>query len=164
MSDLGFFKDVQFWKDLGTNARNFNPYASLQRFGQIPDEADTIANREFPGSARDASTKNAFRHALGTGMMTQQLGGGPVAGTVAKGAGYLWEALGARNWAGDVPGYRDDTRHDLNANAIGASVAQQTGSQEELINALRGLATQARQTQPPGVFEASPGYMTRSVR
>ena len=57
------------------------------RLSTFTERADGIAEKAFPDSARDASTKNAFRHALGTGMLTQELGGGPIAATLAKMAG-----------------------------------------------------------------------------
>lgn len=151
-----------YWAGVGQRATA--AYDSLKNFGSIPERADGIAEQAYPGSARDASTKNAFRHALGTGMMTQALGGGQLGGALAKGAGYLWEGLGAKDFIDNRPGYREDTRHDLNANAIGASVAQQTMNQQELINALRGLAANAPLQQAPGLFAPSPGYLTRSAR
>lgn len=151
-----------YWAGVGQ--RVSEAFDSLKDFGSIPTRADGIAEKEFPNSARDASTKNAFRHALGTGMMTQALGGGQLGGALAKGAGYLWEGLGAKDYIDNRPGYRDDTKHDLNANAVGASVAQRTMGQEELVNALRGLAENSSQQKPPGMLESSPGYLTRTVR
>lgn len=148
----------------GVSHRAAAAYDSLKNFGSIPERADGIAEQAYPGSARDASTKNAFRHALGTGMMTQALGGGQLGGALAKGAGYLWEGLGAKDFMDNRPGYREDTRHDLNANAIGASVAQRTMSQQELITALRGMASASQQQQAPGIFSPSSGHLTRSVR
>ena len=161
---FGVIADSQFWKDMGKNARNLpaNVYASLDRYGKIPGRADAIAEELFPGSARDSSTKNSFRHALGTGMLTQELGGGPVGAGLAKGAGYLWEALGASGW-GD-PKVRADTLHDLNANALGARKAMSTNNQAELVKALHDMAIQGVPANPPGIFERSPGYLTRTVR
>lgn len=135
----------------------------LDRIMSIPERADAIADQRFPGSARDASTMNAFRHALGTGMMTQELGGGLLGELNAKNIGYLWEALGAGQYM-DSEQYRNDTRHDLNANALGARTARNTRNNEELIQALEKMAKESRVESPPGVFESSPGYMTRSVR
>ena len=40
----------------------------------LPNQASDVADQMFPGSARDSSTKNAFRHALGTGMLAQEVG------------------------------------------------------------------------------------------
>lgn len=154
--------DSGYWAGVGQRLNG--AYESLKNFGSIPTQADGIAEQAFPGSARDASTKNAFRHALGTGMMTQALGGGQLGGALAKGAGYLWEGLGAKDFIDNRPGYRADTLHDLNANAVGASVAQRTMSQEELINALRGMAATSQQQQAPGFFEPTPGHLTRTVR
>lgn len=161
MSGFGPLGDPQFWKDMGSNAAS--PYRSLQEFGQIPARADDVAEQTFPGSARDASTKNAFRHALGTGMVTQALGGGAAGGALAKGAGYLWEGLGLKELIQSGK-HRTDTLHDLNANAVGAAAAQQTGTQQGLIQALKRMALESVPQQPPGAFSASPGYLTRTER
>lgn len=160
-NNFGVFGDPQFWKDMGNNALSLPD--KLKSYGAIPERADNIAEQMFPGSARDSSTKNAFRHALGTGMLTQELGGGPVAAGMAKGAGYLWEGLGAMKFIDD-PKYRQDTLHDLNANALGARTAMSTANQEELVKALQGMALRSVPTSAPGVFERSPGYMTRTVQ
>ena len=127
------------------------------------NRADYIAEREFPNSARDASTKNAFRHALGTGMLTQELGGGPMAATLAKMAGWGWEGLGARQLMGSAA-HRLDTRHDLNANNIGASVAMNSKNEAELVARLKQLASVARVEQPPGFFERGRPYLSRTVK
>lgn len=162
MNDKAPMGNDGYWAGVGQRATA--AYDSLKNFGSIPERADGIAEQAYPGSARDASTKNAFRHALGTGMMTQALGGGAVGGALAKGAGYLWEGLGAKDFIDNTPGYRADTLHDLNANAIGSSVAQRTTNQQELINALLGMASTSRQQPAPGFFSPSPGYLTRSVQ
>lgn len=47
------------------------------RLTSFTQRADNSAEQAYPDSARDASTKNAFRHALGTGILTQELGGWP---------------------------------------------------------------------------------------
>jgi hypothetical protein len=157
--EWGALTDKQFWSDVGNNAKNM--WGSLQRYGQLPEEADRIAEQAFPGSARDASTKNAFRHALGTGMLAQELGGGKLGAAAAKLAGWGWELptmLDPRSTAAQ----REDMRHDLNANAIGASVAQQTGSRAELVEALRRMALQSVPTNAPAAFAPSRGFLTRS--
>lgn len=133
----------------------------LRRIGSVERRASDIAEEKFPDSARDASTQNAFRHALGTGMLTNELGGGYVASQVAKGAGYLWEGLGAMDFVNSRE-HRDDTRHDLNANAIGAKTARQTLTNEELVKRLEARARNARTERPPRTYEPSPGYLTRS--
>ena len=133
------------------------------RLTTFTNRADDIAEREFPDSARDASTKNAFRHALGTGMLTQELGGGPMAAAVAKMAGWGWEGLGARQLI-NSPQHRLDTRHDLNANNIGASVAMASKNEAELVARLKQLASVARVEQPPGFFERGRPYLSRTVR
>ena len=133
------------------------------RLKTFANQADDIAEQHFPNSARDASDKNAFRHALGTGMLTQELGGGPMAATMAKMAGYGWEALGAKQFLNDSK-YREDTRHDLNANNIGASVATQVKNEAELIARLKQLANASVTSVPPGVLERGVPHMTRTVR
>lgn len=141
-------------------------YQSLQEFGRIPEKADAIASQAFgEGSPRDSGTMNAFRHALGTGMMTQAMGGGDVAAAMAKMAGYGWEGLALfdkekRN----SPAHWTDTRHDLNANAIGAKVATQTANQQELVNALKQMALRSVPVSPPAWHAPSPGYLTRTER
>ena len=133
------------------------------RLKTFANRADDIAEREFPNSARDASDKNAFRHALGTGMLTQELGGGPMAATMAKMAGWGWEGLGASQLI-DSKQHRLDTRHDLNANNIGASVAMASKNEAELVARLKQLASVAAVEQPPGFFEPPVPRLTRSVR
>lgn len=157
--------DPKFWRSLGTAFKEApgKLVNELQAFGQIPGQADQIAEERFPNSARDSSTKNAFRHALGTGMVTQRLGGGPIAAAAAKMAGYGWEALGARELLRSED-HRIDTLHDLNANAIGADVATQTANQQEMIERLDQLARESKPTLPRNMFRASNGAFTRSVR
>lgn len=130
----------------------------------IPDRADGIAEGIYgASSARDASAKNAFRHALGTGMLTQKLGGGPIAGTAAKMAGYAWEMPTLMAY-GSTKEEQADSRHDLNANALGAYLATKTGSQEELVKALRSYAAKSVVQDAPPVLSRPVGYLTRSVR
>lgn len=164
---MGPMGDPQFWKDVGSNA--VSPFNSLKNYGQhvlsIPARADYIASNEFPLSAtpRDHGTGNAFRHALGTGMLAQEFGGGPVAAAAAKGIGYLWEGLNPKALVTSAK-HRSDTLNDLNANALGATVARQTNNNQELIEALKKMALQSVPSQAPGFFSPSPGYMTRSDR
>lgn len=132
-------------------------------FVDIPNRANDAALRRFPDSAQDSSMKNAFRHSLGTGMIANKLGGGVLGATAAKLAGYGWETLGAAENIRS-PKQWEDTKHDLNANAIGASVATQTQNQQQLENMLEGLARRSRVREPLGAFEPSHGQMTRSVR
>lgn len=117
-----------------------------------PAEADAIAELEFPDDARDSSKKNAFRHALGTGMLAQELGGGYSGAAGAKAAGYIWELLG-------LPG-GSDSLHDLNANAIGAAEAVNAPDRAALIAALLKHAAAARKEAPPSLTQRTPGYMT----
>lgn len=165
-NSFGVFGDPQFWGDVAKNTKSLPQdfVGKLSRFGQIPAQASDIADENFPNSARDGSTKNAFRHALGTGMMAHELGGGRLGAVAAKGLGYVWEGFGAADPAKMKKEWTNgDIKHDLNANALGAK-ASIGSSQVELIDALRSMAQQAQVQQPPGVFQASPGYMTRSVR
>ena len=133
------------------------------RLSTFTHQADNIAEANFPNSARDASQKNAFRHALGTGILTQELGGGPVAATLAKMAGWGWEGMGASQLV-DSAQHRLDTRHDLNANNIGASVAMQSKNQAELVARLKQMASSARSEEPPGFFAQGRPYLTRTVQ
>lgn len=137
----------------------------------IPERADRIAETMYPNDARDSSQKNAFRHALGTGLMSQHFGAGSgpvgnvVGPAVGKGAGYLWEALGYALDPQKVANkaYNTDTLHDLNANAIGASLAGKTSDPNVLVNQLRSLVDSSRQQQPPSALSTSPGYLTYTV-
>ena len=133
------------------------------RLSTFTGRADNIAEQAFPDSARDASQKNAFRHALGIGMLTQELGGGPVAATLAKMAGWGWEGMGASQLM-DSAKHRLDTKHDLNANNIGASVAMQSKNEAELVARLKAMASVARSEEPPGFFAQGRPYLTRTVR
>lgn len=133
------------------------------RLSTFTGRADNIAEQAFPDSARDASQKNAFRHALGTGMLTQELGGGPVAATLAKMAGWGWEGMGASQLV-DSAKHRLDTRHDLNANNIGASVAMQSKNEAELVARLKQMAIASKVEQPPGFFEQGRPYLSRTVQ
>lgn len=135
----------------------------VQEFRDIPNRASDIAEMAYPDSARDASTKNAYRHALGTGMMTQALGGSGLAAGVAKMAGWGWELPTLLNPRA-TEAQRIDSRHDLNANAIGSQMGKLTSNQSELEMALRGFADRSVVREPPGAFQRGTGYLTRSVR
>lgn len=126
-------------------------------------EATALADENFPGQSWDFSQKNSFRHALGTGLLTKELGGGPVAKQMAKLIGYLWEARGFVPEEGMSLGERlTDTKQDLNANAIGADEATKAPDKEALIAALLKLAQESKISRAPGVLEPSPGYMTHT--
>jgi hypothetical protein len=161
---FGALGDRDFWSSVGQRAVALpgNIAQTLQGYGQIPGRADDIAERTFPGSARDASTKNAFRHALGTGMLAQELGGGHVGAALAKLAGYGWEGMGMLDGSNRGPAKMEDMRHDLNANAIGAEQARLNPSHEGLVQALKRFALQSVPVHAPGVFSRSPGYLTRT--
>ena len=140
------------------------------RFMNAPALADNIAEQRFPGYDRDGSTKNAFRHALGTGMISQELAdamGGSIpakhlGAALAKIAGYGWEAP---TWAGSSGGKQAlDSLHDLNANAVGASESIYANNQAELIRSLDAMARSSKQEFPPTVLQPSPGYLTRSTK
>ena len=132
-------QDRQFWNEMGTAFQTAPKrfVNELQSFGRIPEEADRIAEQHFPDSARDNSAKNDFRHALGTGMLTQRLGGGRIAANLAEMAGYGWEALGARKILTDAE-HREDTLRDIRANSVAARIAREAETQEELIKRLAG--------------------------
>lgn len=145
-------QDKQFWKEMGTAFQTAPQklITELQSFGRIPEEADRIAEQRFPNSARDNSAKNDFRHALGTGMLAQRLGGGFLGANLAKMAGYGWEALGAKEFIRDDR-HRQDTFQDLKANAIGAKFAQETGNQQELIRQLDSYVRANRSRYSPDI-------------
>ncbi len=147
-----------YWNELVKPATD-----KWDRLKSFANRADDIAEQNFPGSARDASQKNAFRHALGTGILTQELGGGPLAATTAKMAGWGWEGMDLGKII-DNPQHRMDTRHDLNANNIGASVATQVKNEAELVARLKQLANSSVVATPPGFFESGKPYMTRTVK
>lgn len=172
MGLLGAFADPQFRDDISSRFASFpkdlqNKLALLQN---IPQQADDIAEKTFPESARDSSVKNAFRHSLGTGLLAQEMGANSdslfmrlLALQLAKGAGYAWEALGTPQYV-KSEAYRTDTKHDLNANAVGANMATMSPDQAALISALKRMAIEAPLSQPPGLFQSSPGYLTRTER
>ncbi len=147
-----------YWNELVKPATD-----KWDRLKSFANRADDIAEQNFPDSARDASQKNAFRHALGTGILTQELGGGPLAATTAKMAGWGWEGMDLGKII-DNPQHRMDTRHDLNANNIGASVATQVKNEAELVARLKQLANSSVVATPPGFFESGKPYMTRTVK
>ena len=86
-----------------------------------------------------------------------------MAATLAKMAGYGWEALGAKQFLAD-PRYQEDTRHDLNANNIGASVATQVRDEAELVVRLKAMAQGSVASAPPGIFQRGVPHMTHTVR
>lgn len=133
----------------------------------LTKNADDEAEKRFPDDERDNSKKNAFRHALGTGRLAQMLGADndiPVVGGListaaqgaAKGAGYLWEAMGAKQNMKDPT----DMKHDLNANAHGAEQAAQTRGYGELADRLELMARSASKEEPPGVFSPARKHLT----
>ena len=131
-------------------------------FNTFTHQADAEAERRFPNQARDESVKNAYRHALGTGRLAQLWGGNSgipgveeAAQGAAKLAGYGWEALGGpENWGSQ------DMRHDLNANAIGASEARYAQDFKALADALAGHASRAQRHEPLHPLEPTRGYFT----
>lgn len=141
----------------------------IEYLRDLPDQASDIAEQRFPGYDRDGSSKNAFRHALGTGMLAQELGSSwgnsypaKLAGAAAaKAVGHVWEMP---TWinpkASDAQ--LTDMRHDLNANHMGAVEAMNANSREDLISALDYLARNSRQEKPGNAFAPSPGYMSRT--
>lgn len=149
-----------------------SPLGWAKHLLSLPKQADDAAEAQFPDSARDSSVKNAYRHALGTGLLALELGAneGGVRGAVAKGlakaAGYGWEAIGyatAPALAKDKA-YNTDTKHDLNANAVGAKQAGLSATREELARRLKRMALKSAPAEGPEFFETSPGYLTRTER
>lgn len=136
----------------------------VEELREIPNRASDIAEATYgQRSARDASEKNAFRHALGTGMLAHKIGGGPLGAIAAKLVGYGWEAptlLDPRS----TPAERADSKHDLNANAVGAWVSMGAQDQAALVEALKGYAARSAVSEPPSVFARHQGRLTRSVQ
>jgi hypothetical protein len=167
----GAATDGQFWRDIGTNAAGLPKQVSrnASRLVGIPGHASDVADNIFPESARDSSVKNAFRHSLGTGLLAQEFGadrGGlqsVIAPLVAKNVGYFWEALDAPKYMRS-PSHALDTKHDLNANAIGAMAATGAKDEASLVEILKRKALEAPISQPPGLLSLSPGYLTRTER
>lgn len=136
----------------------------VQQLKAIPDRASDIAEEHYGNSsARDASAKNAFRHALGTGMVAHHAGGGIPGAVAAKLMGYAYEAPKLLN--PKTPQVElEDTRHDLNANALGAWVSMQAKNQNDLVQSLRGYAARSSVEPAPAVVARHVGRLTRSVR
>ena len=163
----------QFWNRWLDSAQQYGQAVGdrIEYLRDLPNKASDIAEERFPGYDRDASTKNAFRHALGTGMLAQELGSSwgnsypaKLAGAAAaKMVGHVWEMPTWMN-PGASKAQLEDSRHDLNANHIGAVEAMSAASQEELITALDYLARNSRKEKPGIAFAPSPGYMTRTGR
>jgi hypothetical protein len=154
------------WNAYAPEAAKVPVAAALDKFGRLSSfasRASDIAEREFPNSPRDSSDKNAFRHALGTGILTRELGGNQISGLAAKMAGYGWEAMDAKRLIKD-PQHRTDTLHDLNANAIGANYAAYPQTEAELIARLKTVAQAAPMEQPPSLFSGKRNHMTRTER
>lgn len=140
-----------------------DPVSWLKRLQRLTQTADYAASAAFPNSARDSSFKNAYRHSLGTGLLAQQLPGGPqLPVALAKLAGYTWEAPGTAENLKD-PAKMTDMRHDLNANSIGAEAAPYFATPRELSLYLLRKALQSRAEAPPIATQFSPGYLTRTV-
>lgn len=154
---------------MGANQVKQTTDNTLDRIKNIPHNADEDAQKYFPDSARDASTMNAFRHALGTGRLAHELGAGNgglwggVAGSLAQGTGMIWEGLGAPSYLASQK-HRTDTDHDFRANSVGALVAQGTKNDEELVNALKLLANQSKVQRPPDWHGPMSYTLTRSVK
>lgn len=172
MSDiLKTIPDKQFWLDTSNNLKDYGKdvYRTLHEYGSIPGIADNKAENLYSNkSARDSSIKNAYRHALGTGMFQDKFAASPlisedVASLLAKGLGFSWE-LASLGKSITNPKYRTDSLHDLNANSIGADTAKNTLNQAELEKALAQKANNSLVEQPVSFYERSPGHMTRSVR
>lgn len=162
-----------FWSQWLNKAQQYGRAVGdrVEYLRDIPNQASDIAEQRFPGYDRDGSTKNAFRHALGTGMLAQELGSSwgnsypakLVGAAAAKAVGHVWEMPTWMN-PNSTEAQTADMRHDLNANHIGAVEAMGANSKEDLVKALDYLARNSRQEKPGIAFAPSPGYMTRTGR
>lgn len=132
----------------------------LGRVAETGHEATAIADENFPGQPWDFSQKNAFRHALGTGLLAHELGGGLSGAALAKLVGYLWEARGLPAEGMSFDDRIEDTKYDLNANAIGAAESVANPDRAALIEALLKQAKAARAESPVGITESTPGYLS----
>ena len=139
-----------------------NSKAWWDELRSFANNASDEAERRFPDQERDSSQKNAFRHALGAGRLAQLLGsnsGIPIVSGAARGAakmaGYLWEDMsGPENWGSE------DSRHDLNANAIGIAQSSQAKDMQSLADSLASFAQGARKELPPSPYEKARPYFT----
>lgn len=155
---------------------NYTPLggvAKIEQLRSIPAQASNQAEQIIPGQAWNETQFNALRHSLGAAEVAQALGAtqggirGTLAGLATKGLGYGWESL---DGFGLMDGEARDTKHDLNNNAVGIQMAQQIGNQggspadqqAAVIQALTKAALASRLQDPPGFFQPSVGYLTRS--
>jgi hypothetical protein len=146
--------------------------AALDKFGklrEIPEYATNRAAQLFPN---DEGKENAMRHSLWMGKTAQELGGGLGAGLATKLAGYGFEALTAgphvadRLINGDYKGALagiEDSRQDLNNNAVGINNARYTKDPKQLENHLRGLANRAVEASP-AFYQPNLPYLTQAVK
>lgn len=115
------------WEDFGNVIKQTAAGQYVTDFMRIPGKANAIAERKFPGDDRDSSIKNAYRHALGTGMVANHLGGGWPGAIGAKLLGHGWERMKYFGLGDGVNAAAiNDERHDYNANAIGAATVMRT--------------------------------------
>jgi hypothetical protein len=146
--------------------------AALDKFGklrEIPEYATNRAAQLFPD---DGDKENAMRHSLWMGKTAQELGGGLGASLATKLAGYGFEAATAGPYVaeklmnGDFNGARtviEDSRQDLNNNAVGINNARYTKDPQQLENDLRGLANRAVEASP-AFYQPSRPYLTRAAK
>ncbi len=168
-----------FWGSVKNGASNL--VDTLKGYGGIAadafmapaNRASQFSQATFPGQDWDNSQRNALRHSLWIGGVAQAMGAGPdnpvltpVAQVAAKGLGYIHEGL-SNSWdafknahQGDGGLHDQDTRHDLNANAVGAEMAGYAKTPEELQRVLANMAVTARQGAPVGMFQMSDGRLS----
>lgn len=139
-----------------------NAKRAVDNFMAIPGRADNIAEEMFPDDARDSSRKNAFRHALGTGMVTQRLGNNWLSGKAAETLGLGWEFMGANRFIRDAD-HREDTFHDLLANRAGRITALDSETEAELIEKLANLANESQNRPAPRFWYGREAQMTHTV-
>ena len=108
----------------------------LRRLGKVPEEASDKAEMLYPGQSWNHSPKNDFRHALTIGRLTQELGNHWPAQAIAKMAGYVWEGRDGLDYLTNAD-HRKDTHEDISANALGARLARESSTPDELTQRLQ---------------------------
>ena len=158
----------QFWGNVSQPVMDYGRAVAdkVQALADVPDYASTRAAELFPGQP---DKQNAMRHSLWMGRMTQEMGSNPVAGMLAKLAGYGFEtvtalppaaAAAAKGNLSRASNILADSRQDLNNNAVGISLAQRTSNPKELEVALQRMANQAV-PEDPKFFQGQRPYLTR---
>jgi hypothetical protein len=141
-------------------------YSGWNKFMELNDKASKASGDAFPGQDWDNTQRNAARHSIWMGLIANQLGGGPIARTAAKGLGYANEAIGLVNGQNTTREGAIDMRHDLNNNAVGLNTladlnAQGPVSEQQIIDALIQKAKQSQRVSAPSVLAPDVGVLTR---